>query len=123
MPTDYQPDYRKAAIAGEEWQRCLHVECNNPYAGTPTIRFDEERRMLLGNGTTIGVPAGSVTEEFTDPAVLFPMLDPVTNAPIGQDASYGALYAMLFSVYIYLAKRRDAGGGADQEQLLIIEEQ
>lgn len=78
--------------------------------------------MLLGNGTTIGVPAGCVTEEFTDPNVLFPMLNPATNAPTGQDASYGALYAMLFSLYMYLAKRRDAGETAESEQPPIIED-
>jgi len=122
MPTDYQPDYRKSEIAGSEWTRCLHVECDNPYIDpdnpngqTPKIRFDEERRLQLAGGTNIGVPAGSVTEEFTDPSILFPLLDPATGELLGQDASYGALYAMLFSLYMHLAHRRDAGNAVPQD--------
>jgi len=115
MPTDYQPDYRFSPVAGSAWQRCLHVECNNPYGGQPGIRFDEERRMLLADGTTVGVPTGSVQEALTDPGVTFPLVNPATGELLGQDVSYGALYAMLFSLYMHLAHRRDAGNAVPQD--------
>ncbi len=114
MPIDYQPNYRQGKISGSSWQRCLHVECNNPYIGLQTIRFDEERRMLLEDGTTIGSPAGYVQEAFTDPTVMFPVLDPITGKETGQNMSYGMVYAVLWSLYMTLAAKRDADDDATE---------
>ncbi len=115
MP-DQQPDYRSSAISGTSWHRCLHIECNNPHNGLQTIRFDEERRMLLEDGTTIGTPAGYVQEAFTDPTIMFPLLDPRSGKEIGQEMSYGTVYAVLWSLYITLAAKRDADAEEERQR-------
>ena len=47
---DIQPDYRQQTISGSQWTRCLHIEANNPYGGQPSIRFDEEVRVVTTAG-------------------------------------------------------------------------
>ena len=101
-------DYKQATITGDSWQRCLHIEINNPSGATPSIRFDEERRIALADGTSIGTPAGSIHKDFTDPAVEFPLLDPSTGNPVGATISHGEVYAILWSLYMALAAERDA---------------
>ena len=101
-------DYKQATITGDSWQRCLHIEINNPSGATPSIRFDEERRIALADGTSIGTQAGSINKDFTDPAVEFPLLDPSTGNPVGATISHGEVYAILWSLYMALAAERDA---------------
>jgi hypothetical protein len=80
-------DYKQSTVTGESWQRCLHIEINNPSGATPSIRFDEERRIALADGTSIGTPAGSINKDFTDPSATFPLLDPSTGNPVGATLS------------------------------------
>ena len=101
-------DYKQSTVTGDSWQRCLHIEINNPSSGTPVIRFDEERRVLLSDGTSMGFPEGAIQKEFTDPAVAFPLLDPTTGNPVGATISHGEVYAVLWSLYMALAAERDA---------------
>mgnify|MGYP000987435942 FL=1 len=72
---DKQPDYRQQTISGCKWTRCLHIEAHNPYGGQPAIRFDEEERVILDDGQTLGRPAGSISRLFTDPLAEFTLLD------------------------------------------------
>lgn len=115
MP-DYQPDYKQATVTGQSWQRCLHVECNNPFEGQQTIRFDEENRVLLANGTTFGTPIGEINYLFTDPNVAFPLLDPTTGADTGQTVTDGFVYAVLWSKYRAEADKRDRAALAAEEE-------
>lgn len=101
-------DYKQTSLTGEAWQRCNHLEINNPSGGTPTIRFDEERRVVLSDGATLGTPAGAITKEFTDPATEFPLLNPATGEAVGQQLTHGFVYAALWSLYMALAAERDA---------------
>jgi len=101
-------DYKQSTVTGESWQRCLHIEINNPSGATPSIRFDEERRIALADGTSIGTPAGSINKDFTDPSATFPLLDPSTGNPVGSVISHGEVYAVLWSLYMALAAERDA---------------
>lgn len=101
-------DYKQTALTGEAWHRFNHIEINNPCGGTPTIRFDEERRVVLSDGTTIGTPVGAITKEFTDTATEFPLLNPETADPVGQQLTHGFVYAVLWSLSMALAAERDA---------------
>jgi hypothetical protein len=101
-------DYKQSSVTGESWQRCLHIEINNPSGATPSIRFDEERRIALADGTSIGTPAGSIQKDFTDPTAVFQLLDPATGNPVGSVISHGEVYAILWSLYMSLAVTRDA---------------
>lgn len=104
MPTDYKP----ATVAGNSWHRCNHIECNNGYDQQPSIRFDEERRMLLDDGTSFGQPVRSITELFTDPDTPLPIYDPTTGQLSGQTMTDGVVYAVLYSLYMRAAARKDA---------------
>jgi len=112
---DIQPDYRQQTISGSQWTRCLHIEANNPYGGQPSIRFDEEVRVVLQAGQTLGTPSGSIERPFTDPFATFPLLDPTTGAPTGAIITHGQVYAILWSLYIDSAQRRDAADQAVAE--------
>lgn len=101
-------DYRQSDIIGKKWRRSLHVECNNPYGGPAWIRFDEEDRVILSDGNTMGTPAGSVTKHFVDPSATFAVLDPANGVPTGQTCSHGQLYALLWSLYMDSVAERDA---------------
>ncbi len=101
-------DYKQSTVTGESWQRCLHIEINNPSGATPSIRFDEERRIALADGTSIGTPAGAIHKDFTDPAAEFTLLNPETGEPVGQQITHGFVYAVLWSLYMALAAERDA---------------
>ncbi len=103
-----EPDYRQSAVTGQRWRRALHVECDNGFGQTPSIRFDEEYRTVLTDGSSVGAPAGSVSKEFTDSAVEFPLLIPADGTPTGQTATYGDVYGMLWSLYTHLAAERDS---------------
>lgn len=113
--TTEQHDYRQTTITGQKWRRSLHVECNNPYGGPAWIRFDEEDRVVLSDGATIGTPCGSVTKHFIDPADTFPVLNPTNGEPTGQTCSHGQLYALLWSLYMDSAAERDAAEAENSE--------
>ena len=72
------------------------------------IRFDEERRIALADGTSVGTPAGAIQKAFTDPSIELPLLNPETGEPVGQQITYGFVYAVLWSLYMTLAAERDA---------------
>lgn len=110
---DKQPDYRQQTISGSKWTRCLHIEANNPYGGQPAIRFDEEERVILQDGQTLGRPTGTITRAFTDPLAEFQLLDPTTGAPAGGTMTHGQVYAVLWSLYIDSARIRDAEEAAE----------
>lgn len=101
-------DYKQSAVTGESWQRCLRIEIINPSGATPSIRFDEERRIALADGTSIGIPAGSIHKDFTDPSATIPLLDPSTDNPVGATISHGEVFSILWSLYMALAAERDA---------------
>lgn len=105
---DKQPDYRQQTFTGSKWTRCLHLEANNPYGGQPSIRFDEEERVSLQDGQTLGKATGAISRPFTDPLAEFPLLDPTTGAPTGGNLTHGQVYAILWSLYMDSAKLRDA---------------
>jgi hypothetical protein len=49
---------------------------------------------------------GSVACAF-DPAQSFAGIDPTTNQPVGRDITHGEVYALLYSLYMDLAGKRD----------------
>lgn len=104
------PDYHQSTVSGERWQRCNHIEINNPSGDTPSIRFDEETPIGLADGTSVGLPAGNITRAFNDPTAAIPLRDPTTGDAVGAKITHGEIYAILWSLYMALAAERDAGG-------------
>ena len=81
---------------------------SNPLQGAISVEFKEEDVYTL-NSTTTAEAVGGFSRTLGDPSIMFPMLDPSTDNPLGIDASVAQLYAMCYSLYIFLAKQRDAG--------------
>ena len=104
------PDYKESQVAGTRWQRCNRITINNPYGAMPTIRFDEEERIAVGE-QTIGNPVGGILKDFDDPERTFPLCNPMTGESTGATATYGEVYVLLWSLYMALATERDAEVG------------
>ena len=98
-------DYKESTISGTSWQRAVRVIVNNTYQGTPSVMFQEELVTNI-NGVVTIQPVAEVSCVF-DPAATFPAIDPVTGEPVGRDITHGEVYALLNSLYMYLAQQRD----------------
>lgn len=100
------PNYKETTVSGSSYTRAHRVIINNQYQSVPTISFQEEE-VLNVNGQVIQQQKESLSENFTNPDTVFPLVDPTTGAPLG-DATYGQIYVLLHSLYLHLAARRDA---------------
>lgn len=99
-------DYREEIVTTKTWRRSYRIEILNPYLGVPALRFDEED-MREAEGVVSSSDAPGVFCSF-DPSRIVPLVDPVTLEPTGDSISMGACYMALFSLYINLARARDA---------------
>jgi len=99
-------DYKESTLAGTSWQRAVRVVVENPLNGTPSIMFVEEQAINTGSDI-ITRPVANLSCSF-DPSATFPALDPTTNEPVGRDITHGEVYGLLYSLYMDLAKKRDA---------------
>ncbi len=107
MPENYKPETGTA----NSWLRCNHIECNNSYWRVPSIRFDEELRVVLADGQSFGQPTRSLVAEFTNPSAELPLYDPSTGQLTGQNVTDGMVYAVLYSLYMRTALLDDGGAG------------
>lgn len=101
-------NYKETEVTGQQWIRCFDVRCRNPYIGVKEIEFSEEIAINSGD-TVITQPTGSrITEQFNESNAnaLFDLLNPETGESFGT-ASYGQFYAMVHSLYMHLADKRD----------------
>lgn len=99
--------YIESTVTGQVWTRCNQIAIDNRRGTTPTVRFEEERVAVLDDGDEMRKPAAGITLDF-DAARVIPLLDPTTGEPTGQETTYGAVYAILYSAYIAAAQERDA---------------
>lgn len=104
-------DYRQKTIEGQSWVRSPRFYGENPITGgTPSITYQEEEAISLGEGDVITRAMGSITQPFVPENYneTFPLLDPQTGAVIGE-ATFQQLFIMLHSHYYHTAGKRDAG--------------
>ena len=96
-------DYKADKISG--WQRAKKVTIVNEYGEIPRMHFTEE--IIVNADTTIvKKDVGEIVETFSDPSVTFPLISPIDDSVIGE-ATYGQVYAILYSLYRDLANKRD----------------
>ncbi len=81
-----------------------------------------EDRIILSDGTTIGTPAGSVTRQFVDPEETLPVLNPLTGKPIGKTVTHGEIYAILWSLFIESATKKDVDDANNADSLNTYEQ-
>ena len=101
------PDYREDTVIGYSWQRCCQIVIDNTRGATPTVRFDEQRVIAMGDAGEVRTPVGTLAVEF-DPSHVIPLRDPRTGELTGETTTYGAAYALLYSAYLDAALARDA---------------
>jgi len=103
-------EYKSTTVIGEikEHIRSKKIIIANPYGGNPMVHFMEESLQIMPNGTTLATPCKSeLIEVFDDISKKFDILNPTDNTVIGE-SSYQELYILVYSLYIALAKKRDA---------------
>lgn len=105
--------YNPSTVAGTEYTRCYQIVVDNPAGRPPVATFQEERVLAFGPAAPERRwPTGQCVLTY-DPATAIPILDPATGAATGATIEMAALYALLYSVYLYAARARDAAGGGE----------
>ena len=99
-------DYKESTVSGTSWQRTNQIVIVNPSGGTPTVIYNEETAINLGD-KTITTPCGNLSVPCPDMTEEIPLLNPETGEPTGQVMTVGALYQAIYSHYITKAQERD----------------
>lgn len=102
-------NYNETAVSGSEYTRCKQITILNPLNETPTVQFDEERVTVLSNRVLID-NTGVVIDTMFDAAKSIDVLNPLTGEPTGTTATWGDIYALIYSAYIAEATARDNHG-------------
>lgn len=107
--------YRPGQITGQSYMRTNRIEITNKAAHLPpSVVFHEERVIEGPNGVMTRIPEGQCHLEY-DPAAEIPLLNPLTGEASGQMLTMDELHAIVYSVYLYAAKARDAAQEDAQE--------
>lgn len=99
-------NYQETAVSGIQWKRCTRLVLNNPFGGVPSVRFEEEEAIGVGE-RTLTFP---VNEMFVKPFSVsgsFPILNPENGVPAGPTMTHTELITILYSLYIACATERD----------------
>ena len=101
--------YQPSDVAGTKSTRAYRVECQNPLEGQASITFAEQSVVNLDDGTVITKDLGNLNEVLSEEnaGTEFALLNPLTGEPTGQNMSYGQMFAVLYSLYLDLAIKRD----------------
>jgi hypothetical protein len=102
-------NYKEQTISGNltSWLRSYKVEIINNHLENPSIRFLEEKKTLMPDGSYLSKGNGALTEDY-DPERVITLIHPETNQVIGQ-TTLTNLHVILYSYYIDLANKRDQG--------------
>ena len=110
-------NYKETALAGTSWVRCRAITITNPLAGTeetdqrtgllvgPTAFFTEEKVVTM-DGADLRVPSGYCSKAF-NPEDTITLINPETGEVTGATVTHGALYEILYSLYMQTALERD----------------
>lgn len=100
-------DYRQTDVAGTSYVRGRSMYFENPKGCVPSVLIRLEEVINLAD-RQMTRDAGEIIKSFDDMTVEFPLRDPATNDVIeGQTATYGQVFALLFSAFWHLAEERD----------------
>ena len=105
-------DYKEQTIAGKSWQRCVRVVIENPYGGTPSINFVEEKALNIDGGITTNL-CGNLTTSF-NPTATFPAYD--EDGVLIREITHAEAYGLLNALYMELARVRDEQEAVNQPE-------
>lgn len=102
-------NYKQTTVSGTSYVRAREVTITNLLDGYKGIMYSEEEVSVLGS-KIMRENIGAIHQEFTaeNAGTEFPLLNPVTNEPIGETATFQDVYVLLFSLYCHMAALRDA---------------
>lgn len=106
------PKYNQTDVTGESWVRANRITCINEYGNNPSIFYHEEELFNFSDGKVVKNQYNSinpVSEIFTsnNANTIFELINPETELPTGNTATYQDLYVLIHSLYFHLAKARD----------------
>ena len=101
-------NYKETEVSGTSYVRAREVVVSNVLDGYKGIMYVEEEVSILGE-KIMRETAGALHQEFTaeNASTEFPLLNPITNEPIGATATFQDVYVLLFSLYYHMATKRD----------------
>lgn len=97
-------------ISGTAYQRANRVFIANPKGGTPSIQFDREKIITIGD-EVISKPMDSISRLLLPESntTEFPLLNPETSEAIpGEFRTYADVYQLIYSLFIKTANDHDA---------------
>jgi hypothetical protein len=108
------PNYKETTAPGTAWTRCNAITISNRIEGskmfalepTPTAHFYEERVVSVEGAGNVCADIGRISKPF-NPTDTITLLDPATGEATGETVTHGALYGILFSLYMQTAVERD----------------
>ena len=103
-------NYKEEIISGEimKWNRARSIVLENARNRLPTASFYEEEVTLLPNGEEIIKTLSNINYEVTDFNQEISIINPETYEPTENTFSIQEFYVMLASVYLWVARNRDA---------------
>lgn len=99
-------DYKASTISGTSWQRTYQIVILNPAIGTPSVIYNEETAIAIGD-KIITTPCGNLAVSCADMTEEIPLLNPETGEETGETMTIGQLYQAIYSHYITKAMERD----------------
>lgn len=103
--------YREEVIEGQisTWPRARQMVLDNPLDYYPSVMCLESQATRLPDGSAIEKFTGNLTHTMDDPTLEIPMVDPDTLEPTATTFTAGDYALRSTSVYLFLARQRDAG--------------
>lgn len=104
-------NYKESTVSGTSYIRSHSVSVANPLNGVKAINFYEEQVINFADGEQMFKPFGGFQEPLTaeNAVTEFALVNPVTGQDSGVKMTYQDLYVALYSLYVALAAKRDAG--------------
>ena len=102
-------NYKETQQSGSVYTRASIINIANGLE-KKSIQFNEEEIFISENGNILSRPLlGSLSEQLTEDnmATAFPIINPETGEETGSEGSYAAFQVLLYSLYLFLAERRD----------------
>lgn len=99
-------NYKETEVVGSTWQRTNQIVIVNPVNSTPTVIYNEEQAINLGD-RTITNSVGNLSVPCTDMEEVITLLNTETGEATEETITVGKLYQAIYSHYIKHALIRD----------------
>lgn len=109
-------NYKETDIQASGYQRCHTIVIQNPYGQKPVVTFQEEAIYIKAGSNEVfhdkliaDSQGGVLLKNVNDYNEMFTLWNPSTQTRTDKQVSMGEVYALIWSVYMNEALKRDAG--------------